>query len=608
MANLSTLTVALTADTAKFENGLKKSRKQANQWGAAVKKGMTVAASGIAAATAGLTFLTKQSLDLVDRQTKLARVLGTSQAAFSGLALAAEISGSNMEAISKALRKQAKVVNDANDGLLTYVEVFDDLNLKASELIELPLEQQFVQIVDALGKLENQTKRTALASEIFGGKNADLLNFLELGAGGIQQYIDKVQEMGVALNVNQTGAIEASNDAVTIFKQSLSGLGNQLAAQFAPAIGRAAEALTNFVIGITQNVERIAQAVRRIFNLQADLNSLSLEGLRREYATTQDELTGVLQTIETQRERLDSLSGRNRAGAQASLNNALREEIALRAKLDQIIEKQKALINQTNPSFGEEGGGGGPAATPEPGRRDYKKEKWYIDLQENLAMFDEWEARAEQSIRATATPLEAFQMKLAEIRETLNTNPLFTADMAERETAAAVEVYLAELKRIEGGAEKTFSQIEEFQRAAFENTQQILADFLVEPFKDGLKGMLRSFVDMLRKMVAQLLAQKILTTFFGGFGGGGEVATTTGNAIGGTVDTRPRMVGERGPELFQPGARGSIRPIGAVNFESNTTIQSGGGLTVATLIPILEENNKKVKAEVLDAFDRGAYA
>jgi hypothetical protein len=36
-------------------------------------------------------------------------------------------------------------------------------------------------------------------------------------------------------------------------------------------------------------------------------------------------------------------------------------------------------------------------------------------------------------------------------------------------------------------------------------------------------------------------------------------------------------------------------------------INGGSNLDAATLIPILEENNRKVKAELLDAFDRGAF-
>jgi hypothetical protein len=84
----------------------------------------------------------------------------------------------------------------------------------------------------------------------------------------------------------------------------------------------------------------------------------------------------------------------------------------------------------------------------------------------------------------------------------------------------------------------------------------------------------------------------------------GPPAAIGGNRAGG----RPLLTGENGPELFTPGATGAIRPLGAVAVTQENHFGGGGGLDIATLIPILEENNKKVKGEILDAFDRGAFA
>jgi len=84
---------------------------------------------------------------------------------------------------------------------------------------------------------------------------------------------------------------------------------------------------------------------------------------------------------------------------------------------------------------------------------------------------------------------------------------------------------------------------------------------------------------------------------------------TTGNAIGtGRTSTQPRMVGENGPEVFTPGAAGSIRPLGSAEFNMTTNINGGAGMDAATLIPILEENNRKLKGEFVDELRRGTFA
>jgi len=190
--------------------------------------------------------LVVKSLALVDQQRKTARTLGTTQAVFAGLSLAAGIAGVSTESFTKALKRQSKSIVDANDGLQTQARAFERLGLDTKKLIDLPVEKQFGAITTALGNVENATLKVAIASDIFGAKNADLINILELGEEGLDNFIKKAKELGVALTEDQTAAIEGANDAVLVFKTSLTGLGNQLAARFAPLITAGAEALTNF--------------------------------------------------------------------------------------------------------------------------------------------------------------------------------------------------------------------------------------------------------------------------------------------------------------------------------------------------------------------------
>jgi len=219
----------------------------------------------------------------------------------------------------------------------------------------------------------------------------------------------------------------------------------------------------------------------------------------------------------------------------------------------------------------------------------------------------EWKENAVSAITATLTPSERLQEAAFQLNRELQNNPFFTPELAARLMTQSVDAYIDELERMSKAAEDTATQMTEFQRQAFSNMQDILADYLFDPFEDGLEGMLKSFADMLRQMIAQLVAKQILSYFFGLFGATATTGTT-GNAIGiGRTDSRSRVVGENGPELFTPGASGSIRPIGAASFEMHTNIEGGGNLDIATLIPILEENNKKLKGEMLEAFDRGSY-
>lgn len=114
-----------------------------------------------------------------------------------------------------------------------------------------------------------------------------------------------------------------------------------------------------------------------------------------------------------------------------------------------------------------------------------------------------------------------------------------------------------------------------FKKAA-ENAQSALADFLFDPFKEGIDGMLLGFVNVLKRMAAEALAAEIfkkllgntsttgkldsgswlgqLVGFFGSIFGGGKASG--GDVIAG----REYLVGEQGPERFVPRVSGTIIP------------------------------------------------
>ena len=125
-----------------------------------------------------------------------------------------------------------------------------------------------------------------------------------------------------------------------------------------------------------------------------------------------------------------------------------------------------------------------------------------------------------------------------------------------------------------------FDELSPYAEQAARNMQDAFADFLFDPFEGGLKGMLRGFIDVIRRMVAEAAAARIFGSKESGglglgglitgavgalFGGGGAGSGWSGpRAMGGPVMAGGSyLVGERGPELFTPGRSGFITPNGA---------------------------------------------
>ncbi len=157
--------------------------------------------------------------------------------------------------------------------------------------------------------------------------------------------------------------------------------------------------------------------------------------------------------------------------------------------------------------------------------------------------------------------------------------------------------------------------MEKFADQAARNIQTAFADFLFDPFEDGVKGMVLGFINAIRRMVAELLAFKLLTSIPGGIGAFFQTSAV-GRAHGGPVTAgQPVLVGERGPELFIPNASGNIRNNSATRASGSemqfiTHIDARGadpGL-IARMPAIMEQRDRRLMLKVKELVETGSVS
>lgn len=158
---------------------------------------------------------------------------------------------------------------------------------------------------------------------------------------------------------------------------------------------------------------------------------------------------------------------------------------------------------------------------------------------------------------------------------------------AEETTAAFAGIGQVELpvKKIEGG----FLQIEEFGIQAARNIQTHFADFLFDPFQDGLSGMVKGFADAMRRMLAEAAAAQILKQMFGTLStSANPFFASLGAAFGGSRDSGGRgypgqvyAIGTGAqPEMFIPDTAGTFVPAskqGGQSIVYQTIVQAPEG-------------------------------
>ncbi len=163
-------------------------------------------------------------------------------------------------------------------------------------------------------------------------------------------------------------------------------------------------------------------------------------------------------------------------------------------------------------------------------------------------------------------------------------------------------------------AELYTKRMSQFAIQAARNMQTSFAQFLYDPFKDGLKGMLTGFIDTLRKMAAEAAAAKIFDKLLGtknaaGVSTGGLLEkigtsiTSSFFASGGDFSGGYRVVGEQGPELEATG------PSRIFNAQQTKDMLSKGSNTTVNNVTIQVQaakgdNPSDVGSKAAEAFMR----
>lgn len=297
------------------------------------------------------------------------------------------------------------------------------------------------------------------------------------------------------------------------------------------------------------------------------------------------------------------------------------------------VGRDLGLLNQpVDPSQLGKGEGGRRGRAPQPSELNRMENQWKVRQQMAKITADQEAKTAEaaKKLAAEITRLNEMTMTSSEktiagfvefqkaidrlLRSGVINQETATARMMEKIDEILPEIEVTGKREIIPGAQEKLTQLTVFAEEAARQMQQSFAAFLFDPFQDGLRGMLRGFVDMIRQMLAQIISQQLLVAFFGMFTGGtgflanfskAAISSIEGRASGGSVSAgRPYIVGERGPELFVPGSSGGIVPNGAMM----------GGMTVApvynidargatadlqsALPGILQENNRRIFEEL----------
>ena len=142
----------------------------------------TVTAAAVAAGKA-LVDMTKEGAAYADSVLTQSTVTGISTEKLQEYMYAAELVDVSVETLTGSMKKNINAMKKAQEGSSTYVEAYEKLGVEVmnADGTLRDSEEVYWEIIEALGKVENETERDALAMALLGKSATDLNPLIEAG-------------------------------------------------------------------------------------------------------------------------------------------------------------------------------------------------------------------------------------------------------------------------------------------------------------------------------------------------------------------------------------------------------------------------------------------
>lgn len=229
--------------------------EQFKQWGSSIEqagqkmKGLSTAGAAVVGSLGAISYKAGQNADDLNTMSK---VYGIGTQELQKYKTAADLVDVSVETIAKSHVKLEKSMYSAKDGSGKMSEAFNALgvNIKNADGTLRNSDDVWQDTIKALGKMENETERDALAMQLMGKSASELNPLIEDGGETYARVAETMSKYGLDF-VDQETLDKANqfNDQLDTMKAigsvALQSVGSQLAAVLVPALEKAVVVMGN---------------------------------------------------------------------------------------------------------------------------------------------------------------------------------------------------------------------------------------------------------------------------------------------------------------------------------------------------------------------------
>ena len=200
-----------------------------------------------------LVGIAQDSAAFADEMMVLSTQTGLSTDALQEYAYMAELVDTDVSTITGSMTKLIRNMSSAKDGSKAQTEAFKALGVSVTnangELRDST--EVFDEVINALGGVQNETERNALAMDIFGKSAMDLNPLIAVGADGLAAFREEAHATGYVLDNEALNALGGVDDAFQRLNNTQTSVKNTLGSQLAPIITN----VTNKLVEMANSVD-----------------------------------------------------------------------------------------------------------------------------------------------------------------------------------------------------------------------------------------------------------------------------------------------------------------------------------------------------------------
>lgn len=508
----------------------------------------------VAAASAGFGLWFSRMKEQTDRVGKVANQINITAESLQKLQFAAGQGGVSLGKFDKSLQKFSENISKAITGSTKQVEAFNSLNvsIKDTEGNAKSLDQIFLEVAHGFLLLKDQATIAETAVSLFGGAGIELLPLLKSGSEAITNLGDRLELVGGVISNEAVPATESFNDNVDL-------LSNSFKDKFSPIIIFANEAIKQFT-----KEERLATMTlsEKQVALQEEIDGLASLRTELEKTTPKEGLfQKALKFVGVETENTSELI-QNQINALVKNRDALNKQI--QAQKEAIEIERQALIERNNAldsnSKLAEANQVVVDSTYELNDAVLSQNNLYNGQIETL---EELMIKKQEALEADMLFHQEEMAMLAEFDAEYKKKSFDRAVQDAKDAKAKKKLEHESLKSSLGTIESLASGVKDQSIEMFRIYQAAaIANTTISTLEAATKA-----------LTAGPIAGPILAGVIYGLGMANvaKIASENyqGRYMGGDISSnKPYIVGERGPEIFNPGRTGSITPNNSISKPS----------------------------------------